>query len=99
MLASCVVDSNLPSHYHINYHTQLGMECRFLPQLVIEMWAAASSRAEGAAASRSHKITHVQLDGLVLLKIVKHCKENFPEYVAGALLGLDVDDTLQVTHR
>ena len=63
------------------------------------MWAAASSRAEGAAASRSHKITHVQLDGLVLLKIVKHCKENFPEYVAGALLGLDVDDTLQVTHR
>ena len=64
------------------------------------MWAAASSRTESAAAPRGpHKIAQVQLDGLVLLKIIKHCKENFPEYVAGALLGLDVGDTLQVTHR
>jgi hypothetical protein len=60
------------------------------------MWAAASNR-EGPRGQQ--KISHVQLDGLVLLKIIKHCKENFPEHVAGSLLGLDVEDTLQVTHR
>jgi translation initiation factor 3 subunit H len=60
------------------------------------MWASASNR-DGPRGAQ--KITHVQLDGLVLLKIIKHCKENFPEHVAGSLLGLDVEDTLQVTHR
>jgi translation initiation factor 3 subunit H len=33
-----------------------------------------------------------------LLKIIKHCKENVPELVMGQLLGLDVDNTLEVTH-
>jgi translation initiation factor 3 subunit H len=60
------------------------------------MWAAASNR-DGPRGPQ--KIAQVQLDGLVLLKIIKHCKENFPEHVAGSLLGLDVEDTLQVTHR
>jgi translation initiation factor 3 subunit H len=40
----------------------------------------------------------VQLDGLVLLKIIKHCKENMPEVVTGQLLGLDVEDRLEVTN-
>jgi len=40
----------------------------------------------------------VQLDGLVLLKIIKHCKENLPELVTGQLLGLDVGTTLEVTN-
>jgi len=40
----------------------------------------------------------VQLDGLVVLKIVKHCKENLPELVTGQLLGLDVGTTLEVTN-
>lgn len=40
----------------------------------------------------------VQLDGLVLLKMIKHCTENVPEVVTGQLLGLDVDDKLEVTN-
>jgi translation initiation factor 3 subunit H len=40
----------------------------------------------------------VQLDGLVILKIIKHCQESYPEAVAGSLLGLDVGDVLEVTH-
>lgn len=35
------------------------------------------------------KISQVQIDGLVLLKIVKHCKENPSETVTGQLLGFD----------
>jgi len=37
------------------------------------------------------------LDGLVLLKIIKHCTENMQEPVTGQLLGLDVDGVLEVT--
>jgi len=40
----------------------------------------------------------VQLDGLVVLKIIKHCKENLPELVTGQLLGLDVGTALEVTN-
>ena len=40
----------------------------------------------------------VQLDGLVLLKIIKHCTENVPEVMTGQLLGLDVDGKLEVTN-
>jgi len=40
----------------------------------------------------------VQLDGLVALKIIKHCKENLPELVTGQLLGLDIGTTLEVTN-
>ena len=31
-------------------------------------------------------VTEVQLSGLVVLKIVKHCMENVPEYVTGVIL-------------
>jgi len=40
----------------------------------------------------------VQLDGLVVLKIVQHCKENLPIPVTGQLVGLDVDSALEVTN-
>jgi translation initiation factor 3 subunit H len=40
----------------------------------------------------------VQVDGLVVLKIIKHCQDNLPEGVTGQLLGLDVDTTLEVTN-
>lgn len=39
----------------------------------------------------------VQLDGLVLLKIIKHCRQNLPDAVSGHLLGLDVKEKLEVT--
>ncbi|RHZ45050.1 hypothetical protein Glove_692g8 [Diversispora epigaea] len=40
----------------------------------------------------------VQLDGLVVLKIIKHCREFFPNTVTGQLLGLDVNGVLEVTN-
>ncbi|CAG8471748.1 5908_t:CDS:2 [Diversispora eburnea] len=40
----------------------------------------------------------VQLDGLVILKIIKHCREFFPNTVTGQLLGLDVNGVLEVTN-
>lgn len=41
----------------------------------------------------------VQLEGQVVLKIAKHCKEtlNTNAVVTGQLLGLDVGQTLEVT--
>ncbi len=44
------------------------------------------------------KITEVHLDGLTLLKIVKHCSDALPNMVAGSLLGLDQENVLEVTH-
>lgn len=44
------------------------------------------------------KIDFVLLDALVVLKIIKHCKENLPEVVTGQLLGLDVETTLEVSN-
>jgi translation initiation factor 3 subunit H len=32
------------------------------------------------------------------LKIIKHCKENYPEVVTGQLLGLDLASTLEITN-
>ncbi|ORZ36387.1 hypothetical protein BCR44DRAFT_42845 [Catenaria anguillulae PL171] len=42
-------------------------------------------------------ITHVQVDALVALKIIKHAKDQAPTAVTGALLGMDIDGTLEVT--
>lgn len=39
----------------------------------------------------------VQLEGHVVLKILKHCRECAPALVTGQLLGLDVGQTLEVT--
>jgi translation initiation factor 3 subunit H len=43
-------------------------------------------------------ITEVHIDGLALLKIVKHCNDNLPNMVSGSLLGLDVNGILEVTY-
>jgi translation initiation factor 3 subunit H len=40
----------------------------------------------------------VQVDGLVALKIIKHCKECMPALVTGQLLGLDIGSILEVTN-
>jgi len=44
------------------------------------------------------RVDCVQISGLVVLKIIKHCKENTPEFVTGQLLGLDSGSTLEVTN-
>lgn len=43
-------------------------------------------------------ISEVQIDGLAVLKIIKHCTESLPQMVAGSLLGLDQTGVLEVTH-
>jgi len=53
---------------------------------------------ETAAFEEDSNLTVVQLDGLVILKILKHCKENLPDLVTGQLLGLDSATSLEVTN-
>ncbi|CDH51145.1 eukaryotic translation initiation factor 3subunit [Lichtheimia corymbifera JMRC:FSU:9682] len=46
----------------------------------------------------SEPLKAVQLDGLVVLKIIKHCRESYPSDVTGQLLGLDEKGILEVTN-
>lgn len=40
----------------------------------------------------------VEIEGVALLQIIKHCHEGLPNCVTGSLLGLDSDKNLQVTN-
>ncbi|XP_952413.1 eukaryotic translation initiation factor 3, putative [Theileria annulata] len=42
--------------------------------------------------------SYVEIDSLVLIKAIKHCKDNYPVPVNGQLLGLDFGDRLEVTN-
>eukprot|EP00210_Caulerpa_lentillifera_P005300 g5064.t1 len=55
-------------------------------------FAAAAKRETGP---KDLKV--IQLSGLVLVKLQKHCNESLPTLVTGQLLGLDVGSTLEVT--
>jgi translation initiation factor 3 subunit H len=48
--------------------------------------------------SEEDEIKRVEVDALVILQIMKHCRQQAPHPVTGQLLGLDVDNVLQVTH-
>ena len=41
----------------------------------------------------------VELDALVVMKILKHCRSNLPSVSSGILLGLDVGSDLQVEEK
>ena len=43
-------------------------------------------------------ITNVQIEGIVVSKVIKHCKEKLPDFVTGQLLGLDIGSTLEITY-
>ena len=43
-------------------------------------------------------VEKVQLEGVVVLKIVKHCKDALPQTVRGKLLGLEFDGRVEVTN-
>jgi len=51
-----------------------------------------------AAPPKVNRIETIKVDGLVLLKIIKHCTESLPELCTGSLLGMDVESTLEVTN-
>eukprot|EP00616_Rhizochromulina_sp_CCMP1243_P001126 CAMPEP_0118966402 /NCGR_PEP_ID=MMETSP1173-20130426/3875_1 /TAXON_ID=1034831 /ORGANISM="Rhizochromulina marina cf, Strain CCMP1243" /LENGTH=311 /DNA_ID=CAMNT_0006915173 /DNA_START=1 /DNA_END=936 /DNA_ORIENTATION=+ len=64
---------------------------------------AAWGTAEGSASvlskqARTAVVREVHIDGLSVLKIVKHCKDDLPNPAAGTLLGLDQKGVLEVTH-
>ncbi|CAD6936621.1 unnamed protein product [Tilletia controversa] len=46
----------------------------------------------------SDTITQVQLDGLALIKIIKHSRDAHPSAAAGTLVGIDVGDVLDVSN-
>lgn len=50
------------------------------------------------SSSRVDIVSKVVIDGLAVLKIVKHCNDNFPTSVSGILLGLDLDGILEVSY-
>jgi translation initiation factor 3 subunit H len=49
------------------------------------------------AAMAEQKIASVEVSALVVLRIAKHCNENFPDPVTGPLLGLDEGPLLYAT--
>mmetsp|Transcript_8380 Transcript_8380/g.9749 ORF Transcript_8380/g.9749 Transcript_8380/m.9749 type:complete len:345 (-) Transcript_8380:300-1334(-) len=57
-------------------------------------FAAAAVKADNA----DTPLKTVQVNGQVLLKVIKHCKECMPSLVTGQLLGLDIGATLEVTN-
>ncbi len=59
---------------------------------------AVDTKEGPAVQCEATKIGEVHLDGLTLLKIVKHCSDALPNMVAGSLLGLDQENVLEVTH-
>lgn len=59
--------------------------------------APLSFAAAAGSATSDGPLKTVQIEGHVLLKILKHCAECAPSLVTGQLLGLDVGTTLEVT--
>ncbi|CAI5465366.1 unnamed protein product [Closterium sp. Yama58-4] len=59
----------------------------------VRSFAQAAATEEVAQPLRS-----VQIDGLVAMKIDKHCSDWAPQLVTGLLLGLDIGSTLEVTN-
>ncbi|KAJ3063376.1 Eukaryotic translation initiation factor 3 subunit H, partial [Quaeritorhiza haematococci] len=47
---------------------------------------------------QSQPLKEVQLDALVVLKIIKHCRDYHPVTATGQLLGIDVAGSLEVTN-
>lgn len=63
--------------------------------------AAAGGAATGSSSAAAAKpVKSVQVDALVLLKIIQHAALETPDLVAGSLLGLPNEDgRVEVTHR
>ncbi|UYV82481.1 EIF3H [Cordylochernes scorpioides] len=62
----------------------------------------ASSKSQGKRANPpENKIDYVQVEGLVLLRIIKHCQEegsSLVDVAQGVLLGLAMDNRLEITN-
>ncbi|PHJ22850.1 eukaryotic initiation factor- subunit 3 [Cystoisospora suis] len=63
-----------------------------------QVLAGASTGGSRRAFKASYPLRVVEIDSLVLMKVLKHCKENYPTPVNGQLLGIDSKDKLEVTN-
>eukprot|EP01062_Namystynia_karyoxenos_P029340 TRINITY_DN22066_c0_g1_i1.p1 TRINITY_DN22066_c0_g1~~TRINITY_DN22066_c0_g1_i1.p1 ORF type:complete len:334 (+),score=157.27 TRINITY_DN22066_c0_g1_i1:87-1088(+) len=68
------------------------------PEIELATPITVPSVQDEAATKTDMHIEKVQLDGLVVLKILKHSHENLPQLVTGQLLGLGLQNTLEVTN-
>ncbi|MEQ2310657.1 Eukaryotic translation initiation factor 3 subunit H, partial [Ameca splendens] len=61
---------------------------------------ASSAPMASTAGTLDSPVKQIQIDGLVVLKIIKHYQEEGQgsEVVQGVLLGLVVDDRLEITN-
>ena len=48
--------------------------------------------------SREQPLKAVQLEALVVMKVIKHCSSRFPTTATGSLVGMDVNGILEVTN-
>lgn len=46
----------------------------------------------------SSNIAGVQIDGQVILKMISHARQNYPSEITGVLLGLELENRLEVTN-
>lgn len=58
----------------------------------------ASRVRQAQKAQKKPGLREVEIDGLAVLKIIKHCREFMPQVVTGQLLGLDEHGILEVTN-
>lgn len=58
----------------------------------------APSGAPGPSSPPVERVTEVHLEGMSLLKMIKHSQDGMPATVEGLLLGLDVGTNLEVTN-
>lgn len=68
------------------------------PEIELATPAVVPPAEDEAATKVDVPVERVQLDGLVVLKILKHCHESLPQLVTGQLLGLGLQNTLEVTN-
>ncbi|KZF26393.1 Mov34/MPN/PAD-1 family protein [Xylona heveae TC161] len=47
---------------------------------------------------KENPLRAVQVEALVVMKIIKHCSQTFPTTATGSIVGLDVNGTLEITN-
>jgi len=65
--------------------------------MALAAWTTGASASITSIKTRQ-RVSEVRIDGLALLKLIKHCRDALPKMVAGSLLGLDQGSILEVTH-
>lgn len=76
----------------------MAMESRPIEEIEADMAEIRAQLSQLDQQESSGPLESVVLDSLVVLKIVKHAKESFPDLVTGQLLGLEMDGILEATN-